>query len=68
MSVLHCQRSVRRDGHSSRGVLSNVVCLSLIVKSRNRGKPVSLYLTVKYLSVTMAQYHLKFAIPELETS
>jgi hypothetical protein len=32
-------RSVRRAGHSSRGVLPSVVCLSMIVKPRKMRRP-----------------------------
>jgi len=31
LSVACCQRSLRRDGHSSREVLPSVVCMSVIV-------------------------------------
>jgi hypothetical protein len=32
VSVARCQKSLRRDDHSSRGVLPSVVCLSVTVK------------------------------------
>jgi len=34
VSVVCCQRSVRRADHSSRGVLPSVVCLSVIMNPR----------------------------------
>ena len=39
VSVVCCQRSLRRADHSSRGVLPSVVCLSVIVRPRWRGAP-----------------------------
>jgi hypothetical protein len=69
VSVVQCQKSLCRADHSSRGVRPNVVCLSMTVQPRQRENQssfrglVSIYLTVKNLSVTMAPNHLNFCCP-----